>query len=78
MLSQQAVEKLLKVKEQILQEPEQFDMYLWGYDYDTHCSTACCIAGWLVLNELGEEERNRMAGRKNAVYKDYSYRCSKG
>lgn len=44
-------ELLLKVKEQILQEPERFDMrnWVWG----DGCNTTGCIAGWAVA--IGED-----------------------
>lgn len=54
------IELLLKVKEQILREPRQFNMehyfftYEEGYEPDTeeekipNCGTAACIAGWAI------------------------------
>lgn len=46
-------ELLLKVKEQILKEPKQFNMDNWFTRAPgvPNCGTACCIAGWaLTLN----------------------------
>ncbi len=38
-------ELLLKVKEQILREPERFDMDDFAIQREG-CGTVCCIAGW--------------------------------
>lgn len=46
------VELFQRVKEKILQAPEQFDMGGWGWPQDDaapECGTVCCIGGWAML-----------------------------
>lgn len=42
------IELLEKVKQQILEHPETFDM-------STFCGTACCIGGW--IERMSEQKR---------------------
>ena len=66
-LTQEAVKKLLRVKERILAEPERYDQD--RYVNPDICGTSCCIAGWVVRNDVSpsrwkailkeEEVRNR-------------------
>lgn len=50
---------LLKVKEQILAEPRQFNMKEWFYgqlpngETPANCGTAACIAGWAYTLAIG-------------------------
>jgi hypothetical protein len=51
-------ELLLKVKEQILREPRQFQMdaFFTARDADTpNCGTAACIAGWAIAIHLAKQ-----------------------
>lgn len=47
------VRRLLKAKSQILAHPEQYDQTNFGGD--DSCGTVGCIAGWLDLEENGEQ-----------------------
>ena len=53
-LSPEAVQKLLRVKEQILAESNLYTQDV--YALPTSCGTACCIAGWMMRNELTAEQ----------------------
>jgi hypothetical protein len=68
------VELLNKVKEQILKEPAQFEMFNW---YATelvgfptvkipNCGTAACIAGWAI--SLSKNECPRRASNRKDYY----------
>ena len=58
------IDLLLKVKEQILKQPELFDMSRWFLP--TECGTAACIAGWAWLLS-GREEREFSGDRTRMV-----------
>lgn len=48
------VELLLKVKAAILAEPRAFNMSQWSLPApDAPCGTACCIAGWAKVLDMG-------------------------
>jgi len=66
MLTTEGIEALQKVKEQILSEPQKFDMGQW-VNIHPECGTVACIAGWLVLNKFGVEEFRRMANEPGGI-----------
>lgn len=61
-------ELLLKVKEQILREPRQFDMFTWFSYSETipNCHTTACIAGWAIT--LGKTKPNPLEAAKEIRY----------
>lgn len=56
--SEEVVERLRWVQEQILANPAMYDQNI--VVMGTSCGTACCLAGWLHINKVGLPEHQKL------------------
>lgn len=56
-LSKDALDRLVDIRQHILEEPARFRMDLWtDEDAGPACNTTGCIAGWLILRDWMKRE----------------------